>query len=79
MLFDVDELKENHGKMMIFEVTGSSGGEQMNRIKRILCRIGWHSFGYDLVEEDGYRGICNKYRCRWCGYIGMMDSQGNLF
>lgn len=29
-LFDVDELKENHGKMMIFEVTGSSGGEQMS-------------------------------------------------
>ena len=51
----------------------------MNRIKRILCHIGWHSFGYDLVEEDGYHGICNKYRCRWCGYIGMMDSQGNLW
>ena len=30
MLFDVDELKENHGKMMIFEVTGSVGGEQMS-------------------------------------------------
>ena len=50
-------------------------------IKRIFCKIGWHSFsvGYDLVEHDGYHGICDKYRCKWCGYEGMVDSQGNLF
>ena len=24
-------------------------------------------------------GICNKYKCKWCGFIGLKDSQGNLF
>ena len=53
----------------------------MNLIKKWFCRIGLHSFpvGYDLVEHDGYHGIANKYKCKWCGYIGMVDSQGNLF
>lgn len=48
-------------------------------IKKYFCKIGWHSFGYDLVEHDGYHGIANKYKCKWCGYVGMVDSQGNLF
>ena len=51
----------------------------MNIIKRVFCKFGWHSFGYELVEKDGLHGIANKYRCKWCGYIGMVDSQGNLF
>lgn len=53
----------------------------MKRIKRLFCKLGWHSFplGYDLVEEDGICGISNKYKCKWCGYVGMVDSQGNLF
>ena len=51
----------------------------MKIIKRMFCKIGWHSWNYDLVEEDGLHGVCNKYKCRWCGYIGMIDSQGNLF
>jgi len=48
-------------------------------IKKLFCKIGWHSFRYDLVETDGYYGIANKYKCKWCGYIGMLDGQGNLF
>ena len=50
-------------------------------IKKLYCKIGWHSFpvGYDLVEYDGYKGTANKYKCKWCGYVGMVDSQGNLF
>ena len=53
----------------------------MKWIKKFFCKIGWHSFccGYDLVEHDGYHGIANKYKCKWCGYVGMVDSQGNLF
>ena len=57
----------------------------MNMIKRLFCKLGWHSFRYDLVESydlvkrDGYHSIANKYRCRWCGYVGMVDSKGNLF
>ena len=26
----------------------------MKWLKRIICKIGWHSFCYDLVEHDGY-------------------------
>ena len=48
-------------------------------IKNLFCKIGWHSFCYDLVKTDGIHGIANKYKCRWCGYVGMVDSQGNLF
>ena len=51
-------------------------------IKRLLCKIGWHSFSYNLVEvlnDPLHTGYCNKYKCKWCGYIGMVDSQGNLF
>lgn len=51
-------------------------------IKKILCKIGWHSFGYELVEvpkDPLNTGICNKYKCKWCGEIGLVDSQGNLF
>lgn len=51
----------------------------MKWIKKFFCKIGWHSFGYDLVEHDGYHGIINMYKCKWCGYVGMVDSQGNLF
>ena len=48
-------------------------------IQKLFCKIGWHSFGYNLIETDKYKGIANKYQCKWCKYIGMVDSQGNLF
>ena len=53
-------------------------------LKKFLCKIGWHSFisGYDLVEVPNdplNTGICNKYKCKWCDMIGLVDSQGNLF
>lgn len=51
-------------------------------IKRFFCKIGWHSFSYDLVEipnDPLNTGYCNKYKCKWCGGIGLKDSQGNLF
>lgn len=47
-------------------------------IKKFFCKIGWHSFfpGYIPEAFDG----CNFHaRCLWCGYKGMVDSQGNLF
>lgn len=54
----------------------------MNILKKIFCKIGWHSFDYELVEipyDPLNTHICDKYKCKWCGYIGMLDSQGNLF
>lgn len=46
--------------------------------KRFACRVGWHSpmSKYEHIEFDGVSAHC---RCPWCGYIGMIDSQGNLF
>ncbi len=45
-------------------------------LKRFCCRMGWHSIGYQIYEFDG----CSFHAtCKWCGYKGMIDSQGNLF
>ena len=54
----------------------------MNWLKKIFCKIGWHSFSYDLVEKPNdplHTGICDRYKCKWCGMISLVDSQGNLF
>ena len=50
----------------------------MTAIKRFLCRIGWHSFTAGF-EPAGFDGASKHARCKWCGYEGMIDSQGNLF
>ena len=47
----------------------------VDALKRLACRIGWHSYD-DFSDFDG----CNaRARCRWCGFEGLIDSQGNLF
>lgn len=47
------------------------------RYRRVACKIGWHSYpSFEHVSHDG----CSEHaRCKWCGYKGMIDSQGNLF
>jgi hypothetical protein len=45
-------------------------------LKKFFCWIGWHSFKYDVT---GFDGASKHARCKWCGYEGMIDSQGNLF
>jgi len=50
----------------------------MAAIKKLFCKIGWHSFpvGFKFLYHDG----CNEHaKCKWCGFEGMIDSQGNLF
>jgi len=49
----------------------------MKLIKKLFCRLGWHSYfiGYTQLGQDSY----GKYQCKWCGFIGLKDSQGNLF
>lgn len=48
----------------------------LNSIKKFFCKIGWHSFTYEYTKHDG----CSQHaKCKWCGYEGMIDSQGNLF
>lgn len=47
-------------------------------LKRFFCRIGWHSWlvGYEITD---WFGDNVRAACKWCGYHGMIDSQGNLF
>lgn len=50
----------------------------INLYKKFACWIGWHSPAkyWEYVKFDGCSEHC---RCPWCGYVGMVDSQGNLF
>ena len=50
-----------------------------NKIKKLFCKIGWHSFSYDIVSYDSSIGKREYSKCKWCGYEGLIDSQGNLF
>lgn len=56
----------------------------MSAIKRFFCWFGWHSYpvGYNWDIPNGYRLAVaggGKAQCRWCGGVGLVDSQGNLF
>lgn len=46
-------------------------------LRPVYCRVlPWHSRNYEKIGHDG----CSTHaRCRWCGYEGKIDSQGNLF
>lgn len=46
--------------------------------KKFACGwIAWHS--YRRFDTVGFDGCSAQARCRWCGYEGLIDSQGNLF
>ncbi len=57
--------------------------KKRNLYQRFACWIGWHS--HSFFRRDGgfesvsFDGASVHARCRWCGYEGMIDSQGNLF
>jgi hypothetical protein len=46
-----------------------------NWIKKMLCRIGWHSLNYEIIHYDGRE---THVRCKWCGYEGVLSSEGNI-
>ena len=48
------------------------------KFKQFCCWIGWHSY-FVGFETTGFDGASTHARCKWCGYEGMIDSQGNLF
>jgi len=50
----------------------------LRKIKQFCCWIGWHSW-FSGFENTGFDGCSVHARCKWCGYEGMIDSQGNLF
>lgn len=52
-------------------------GTRLMFVRKTRCRIGWHSA--PNLDVTGFDGASIHARCRWCGYEGMIDSQGNLF
>ncbi len=46
----------------------------MTWLSRFLCAIGWHK-----IEYTGWDGCSFRARCTRCGFVGLVDSQGNLF
>lgn len=47
------------------------------RLRPVYCKVlPWHS---PRPEQTGFDGCSVHARCRWCGYEGMIDSEGNLF
>lgn len=49
----------------------------INAIKKLYCKVGWHSIGG--YEYESFDGASVHALCKWCKYKGMIDSQGNLF
>lgn len=51
--------------------------------KRFCCWVGWHSHSFFRANggfiTTGFDGCSVHAKCRWCGYRGLIDSQGNLF
>ena len=47
-------------------------------LQKYYCKIGWHCHQKDYIYE-GFDGASCHCKCKWCGYKGMLDSQGNLF
>ena len=45
---------------------------------KYYCKIGWHCHSADYIF-DSFDGASDHCTCKWCGYKGMVDSQGNLF
>jgi hypothetical protein len=50
----------------------------MNRWQRFWCNVmGWHPL--HTREFLSFDGASAKMRCGRCGFVGLVDSQGNLF
>lgn len=51
---------------------------RLKLVRHIRCHVlTWHSAPH--YETTGFDGCSVHARCKWCGYKGMIDSQGNLF
>nr|DAY00857.1 MAG TPA: hypothetical protein [Caudoviricetes sp.] len=47
-------------------------------LQKFFCKIGWHCHKKDYIYNS-FDGASAHCKCKWCGYKGMVDSQGNLF
>lgn len=51
------------------------------KIRLWLCkRLGWHAPGsFWIPRDEEHLGLNTHAKCKWCGFEGLIDSQGNLF
>lgn len=63
---------------MSLDVIGYIVADWVKPLQKIYCKIGWHCHmkDYEPISFDGASVHC---KCKWCGYKGIVDSQGNLF
>lgn len=48
--------------------------------KKLICYIGWHGPKVNITTSQNDPLQFQLYaECNWCGFKGMLDSQGNLF
>ncbi|MCK5563660.1 MAG: hypothetical protein KAJ07_00300 [Planctomycetes bacterium] len=55
---------------------------QPNIFIKLCCGVfAWHSHGYNHVHKSPKDPLSFLVfaQCKWCGYKGQIDSQGNLF
>ena len=47
-------------------------------LQKFFCKIGWYCHKKDYIYNS-FDGASAHCKCKWCGYKGMVNSQGNLF
>lgn len=52
--------------------------DHIKLLQKLYCKIGWHCHSKDYIYNS-FDGASSHCTCKWCGYKGMVDSQGNLF
>lgn len=62
----------------IFLFVGYYKAEKIKSLRKFYCKIGWHCHSKDYIYNS-FDGASFHCTCKWCGYKGMLDSQGNLF
>lgn len=50
-------------------------------LQKYYCKIDWHSYKrlYQEIKAKDVFDTNTHCRCPWCGFEGLIDSQGNLF
>ena len=64
--------------LLIFLFVSYMLADYIKPLKKFFCKIGWHCHQKDYITE-GFDGVSMHCKCKWYGYKGMVDSQGNLF
>ena len=66
--------------VLFFGILGNFTMRWSKRYRKFACKMGWHSYpdfcGSDEVDPTGFLHFA---KCKWCGFKGQIDSQGNLF